>query len=60
VLRRLAEEHVALTGSRRVAALLRRWEDTVGSCWVLRAAAGDRPTSRLEPSRGDAAGVPAP
>jgi len=37
-LRRLAEEHVSLTGSRRVMAMLRSWEEVVTACWVVRAA----------------------
>ncbi len=36
-LRRLAEEHVSLTGSRRVRSMLRSWDAVVAACWVLRA-----------------------
>ncbi|MBA2338290.1 MAG: glutamate synthase subunit alpha, partial [Acidimicrobiia bacterium] len=35
-LRELAETHVALTASPRVLTLLRAWEQTVATCWVLR------------------------
>lgn len=35
-LRELVEDHVSLTGSPRVLALLRNWERATASCWVVR------------------------
>ena len=55
-LRRLAEEHVSLTGSRRVMAMLRSWEEVVAACWVLRASSPHPATAVSEPT---AAGVTA-
>jgi glutamate synthase domain-containing protein 3 len=53
--RRLVEEHVSLTGSRRCAALLRAWDEQVGSFWVV------RPTTRAQRSSpADAAAVAVP
>jgi glutamate synthase (ferredoxin) len=47
-LRRLAEEHVSLTGSRRVMAMLRSWEEVVTACWVVRASS--QPAGVEEPT----------
>jgi glutamate synthase (ferredoxin) len=49
-LRRLAEEHLSFTGSRRMRSMLRSWDEVVAACWVLRASPPQPAAAMPEPA----------